>query len=129
MQDEGGVQGADSQVQAAARHSDGEADAAQSGPPLELPGSLQLMVLASICVQHSLYLHSIAAFMHEAGSLSGPNQRTRMQRLDNRSGAAARRCTALWTSAVSTILSSMLVVARKVTCSTRLARVSCGAGQ
>ena len=96
VQDEGGVQGADSQVQAAARHSDGEADAAQSGPPLELPGSLQLMVLAGIRVQHSLYLQSIAVFRHEAGSLSGPDEHTAMQRVDNKCEAAARRCIASW---------------------------------
>ena len=56
MQDNGGMQGGDGEVQAVAPHPDGQADTAQSRPPLQLPRGLQLMVLAGIRVQHGLYL-------------------------------------------------------------------------
>lgn len=60
VQDDGGMQGADSQVQAAASHSDGQAHTAQSRTPLQLPGRFQLVILAGVCVKHSLYLQAVA---------------------------------------------------------------------
>ena len=61
VHDEGSMQGGDRQVQHVYPNSDGEGHAAQCWLPFQLPGSLEVMVLAGICVQHCLYLHKIAS--------------------------------------------------------------------
>ena len=61
VHDEGSMQGGDRQVQHVYPNSDGEGHAAQCWLPFQLPGSLQVMVLAGICVQHCLYLYQVAS--------------------------------------------------------------------
>ena len=62
MHDDGGVKRSDSQVKAVTAHSDGESDTTQGWLPLQLPGCLQVMVLAGIGVQHDLNLHTHNSF-------------------------------------------------------------------
>lgn len=56
VHDDGGVQGCDCQVQVVPADPDAQSHTAQTWLPLQLPWSLQIMILACVCVQHGLDL-------------------------------------------------------------------------